>query len=266
MTGAALGIVVAVIIGYGIYRGGVKINMAKFFRFTGIVLVLVAAGLLATAAHTAHEAGWLNTFQDQAVNLRWLVDPGSVRAALLTGMFGLQAQPVWAEVLRLARLRGAVPRHRHRPQARLGPQHVVRSYDTGHGGEMSPMRQFRKTGSSIVAAGAALDAHIERVRLVLQAERLGDRHRRAHGRVQAHRRGLRPRPPRAARGRDHVPASRTTAPTRSPRWSCCRAAASSASPRTSRPACPARSASRCSPAPTRRSARTARARRRATSS
>jgi high-affinity iron transporter len=99
MTGAALGIVVAVIIGYGIYRGGVRINMAKFFRLTGIVLVLVAAGLLATAAHTAHEAGWLNSMQGEAVNLRWLVDPGSVRAALLTGMFGLQARPVWAEVV-----------------------------------------------------------------------------------------------------------------------------------------------------------------------
>ncbi len=98
MTGAALGIVVAVAIGWGIYRGGVKINMTRFFRITGIVLVLVAAGLLATAAHTAHEAGWLDAFQGQAVNLRRLVDPGSVRAALLTGMFGLQAQPVWAEV------------------------------------------------------------------------------------------------------------------------------------------------------------------------
>jgi high-affinity iron transporter len=98
MTGASLGIVLAVVIGYGIYRGGVKINMARFFRLTGIVLVLVAAGLLATAAHTAHEAGWLDSWQGQALNLRGLVDPGSVRAALLTGMFGLQAQPVWAEV------------------------------------------------------------------------------------------------------------------------------------------------------------------------
>jgi high-affinity iron transporter len=99
MTGAALGIVVAVAIGYGIYRGGVKINMARFFRFTGIVLVLVAAGLLATAAHTAHEAGWLNALQGQALNLSWLVKPGSVRAALITGMFGVQPRPTWAEVI-----------------------------------------------------------------------------------------------------------------------------------------------------------------------
>ena len=98
MIGAGLGIIVAVGIGYGIYRGGVKINMARFFRLTGIVLVLVAAGLLATAAHTAHEAGWLNSLQGQAFDLQWLVHPGSVRAALLTGMFGLQPQPTWAEV------------------------------------------------------------------------------------------------------------------------------------------------------------------------
>jgi len=107
MTGAALGIVFAVAIGYGIYRGGVKINMARFFRFTGIVLVLVAAGLLATAAHTAHEAGWLSALQGQALNLTWLVKPGSVRAALITGMFGVQPRPTWAEVI--AWLAYAVP-------------------------------------------------------------------------------------------------------------------------------------------------------------
>jgi high-affinity iron transporter len=97
--GAVLGVAVAIVIGWGIYRGGVKINLAKFFMLTGFVLVLVAAGLLASAAHTAHEAGWLNSFQHQVLDLTWLVDPGSVRAAILTGMFGLQPQPVTAEVV-----------------------------------------------------------------------------------------------------------------------------------------------------------------------
>jgi high-affinity iron transporter len=96
--GAALGVLVAIVLGYGIYKGGVRINLSRFFRITGIALVLVAAGLVATSLHTAHEAGWLNSLQSQALDLSWLVQPGSVRSALVTGMLGIQAKPTVGEV------------------------------------------------------------------------------------------------------------------------------------------------------------------------
>jgi high-affinity iron transporter len=98
-TGVILGLVVAVVIGWGIYRGGVKLNLAKFFKATGVVLVLVAAGLIMTALHTAHETGWINFGQQQTVDLAWLVRPGTPLAALLTGVLGLQPKPVLIEVV-----------------------------------------------------------------------------------------------------------------------------------------------------------------------
>jgi high-affinity iron transporter len=122
--GALIGIVIAVVIGYGIYKGGIRINLARFFKVTGLVLVLVAAGLLMTVAHTAHEAGWLNAGQQQALNLEWLVRPGTVLSSLLTGVLGLQPRPTAAEVVAwlvyavpLLVFVGAPRRRRARPAA-----------------------------------------------------------------------------------------------------------------------------------------------------
>jgi high-affinity iron transporter len=97
--GALLGILTAVVIGAGLYRGGIRINLARFFRVTAVFLVLIAAGLLATATHTAHEGGWVNVLQGQALDLSWLVVPGTVTSSLLTGMLGLQPLPTDGEVL-----------------------------------------------------------------------------------------------------------------------------------------------------------------------
>lgn len=97
-AGAVIGIVLAAAVGYGIYRGGVRLNLARFFRVTGLVLVVVAAGLVMSAFHSAHEAGWLNIGQAQALDLSWLVRPGTPLSSLLTGVLGIRPAPAWIEV------------------------------------------------------------------------------------------------------------------------------------------------------------------------
>jgi high-affinity iron transporter len=96
--GALLGVLCAVIVGIGLYRGGIRIDLARFFKVTAVFLVLIAAGLLATAVHTAHEGGWINSLQGRALDLSWLVVPGTVTSSLLTGMLGLQPQPTVGEL------------------------------------------------------------------------------------------------------------------------------------------------------------------------
>src|SRR3954467_3146866 len=96
-AGAIIGLVAAIAIGLGIYRGGVPINLTRFFRATGLILVFVAAGLLSASLHTAHEAGWFNSLQGQALDLTWLVQPGTISGSLLTGMLGLQPTPTMGE-------------------------------------------------------------------------------------------------------------------------------------------------------------------------
>lgn len=97
--GAIVGIAIAVGIGWGIYAGGVRINLARFFRVTGAFLILVAAGLVISTLRTAHEAGWLNAGQQRTVDLSWLVAPGSVQSALITGVLGIPSDPRLVEVV-----------------------------------------------------------------------------------------------------------------------------------------------------------------------
>ncbi|MER5172471.1 iron uptake transporter permease EfeU [Thioclava kandeliae] len=97
--GALIGLALAIGIGWGIYQGGVRLNLSRFFRITGGFLVLVAAGLCVSALRTGHEAGWINGGQQMVMDLGWLVAPGTVQAALITGVLGIPSDPRLIEVL-----------------------------------------------------------------------------------------------------------------------------------------------------------------------
>jgi len=99
LLGALAGILAAVGIGYAIYSGGVRINLGRFFRISGVFLVLIAAGLVLSTLRTAHEAGWVNIGQQQVVDLSSWIPTNSIRGAVVTGMFGIPTDPRLIEVL-----------------------------------------------------------------------------------------------------------------------------------------------------------------------
>ena len=99
VLGAVAGIIVAIGIGVGLYYGGLKINLGRFFKVTGVFLVLIAAGLVLSSLRTAHEAGWITIGQPRVADLSSWMPARSVLGALITGMFGVPTDPRLIEVL-----------------------------------------------------------------------------------------------------------------------------------------------------------------------
>jgi high-affinity iron transporter len=97
--GAALGLLGALAFGIGIYRGGLKINLRRFFRWTGVFIIFVAAGLLAGALRAFHEAGLWNVLQTTAFDFSAILPKDSALGTLLAGIFGYQEAPTVGEVI-----------------------------------------------------------------------------------------------------------------------------------------------------------------------
>ncbi|MFF4447833.1 iron uptake transporter permease EfeU [Streptomyces sp. NPDC001502] len=93
LIGVLLGIATAILLGYLFYRGTLKINLAKFFRWTGAMLVVVAAGVLAYGVHDLQEARFLGGLGDKAFDISETIPPDSWYGTLLKGVFNFQPDP-----------------------------------------------------------------------------------------------------------------------------------------------------------------------------
>lgn len=99
LLGALIGIGIAIVLGYLIYRGMVKINLSKFFAWTGALLILVAAGVLSYGIHDLQEAHVLPGEDNIAYDLSAIIPPESWWATLLRGTFNLRPVTSWFEVI-----------------------------------------------------------------------------------------------------------------------------------------------------------------------
>jgi high-affinity iron transporter len=97
--GVILGLAAAVVLGVLIYRGAVKINLGVFFKWTGAILVLVAAGIFAYGFHDLQEAGILPGLNSLAFDISSTIPPDSWYGVLLKGIFNFNPAPTVIEAL-----------------------------------------------------------------------------------------------------------------------------------------------------------------------
>lgn len=98
LTGAALGIATAVVLALLFYKGALKLNLSKFFTWTGGFLILVAAGVLAYGVHDLQEARILPGLNNLAFDVSDTIDPSSWLGTLLKGTFNFSPATTWLEL------------------------------------------------------------------------------------------------------------------------------------------------------------------------
>lgn len=91
--GLSVGIAIAIVVTLLMYRGAIRINLSIFFRITGVLLIVVAAGILRYGINDLQEAGVLPGLNTLAFNVADVIPPGSPLAVFLEGMFNLVPAP-----------------------------------------------------------------------------------------------------------------------------------------------------------------------------
>ncbi|KIH83684.1 iron uptake transporter permease EfeU [Pseudomonas batumici] len=91
--GALLGLVLAIFLGFALYSGSMRLNLGLFFRWTGLFILLVAAGILANSVRALHEAGLWNHLQAVVFDISATLPMDGPAGSLLAGMFGYQDAP-----------------------------------------------------------------------------------------------------------------------------------------------------------------------------
>jgi high-affinity iron transporter len=103
LVGAFIGILIAVLLGYGFYRGARVINLARFFRWTGVALVFIAGGLVSHAAHEFIDAGLIGFGTSTAFDISGVLpdapEGGNLLGQLLRAVFGYSSTPEWTTLV-----------------------------------------------------------------------------------------------------------------------------------------------------------------------
>lgn len=93
LIGVLLGLLTSVAIGFLLYKGAVRINLQKFFFYTGLGLITVAAGVLSYGIHDFQEAGVLPGEDIRAFDISNVIAPDGWLGTILRGTINFTPNP-----------------------------------------------------------------------------------------------------------------------------------------------------------------------------
>jgi len=99
LAGVFLGLAVAVVIGYLMYRRAIAINLGRFFTWTGAALVIVAGGVLTYGIGEFQEIGLLPGKDSIAFDVSGVIAPDGLPAALLRGILNVHPTTSWLQAI-----------------------------------------------------------------------------------------------------------------------------------------------------------------------
>jgi high-affinity iron transporter len=85
--------------GFAFYKGVLKINLSRFFKWTGAILIVVAAGVLAYGVHDLQEAGILPGLNNLAFDVSEQIPPSSWLGTILKGTLNFSPATTWLEAV-----------------------------------------------------------------------------------------------------------------------------------------------------------------------
>jgi high-affinity iron transporter len=93
LVGLILGVLIAVAIAYGMYVGAIRINLAKFFKYTGVFLIVVAAGILSYGIGALQTVGWLPGLSTKAFDITGWFNWSAWYGEVIQGIFNVTPTP-----------------------------------------------------------------------------------------------------------------------------------------------------------------------------